>query len=152
MVNPKMRLCLITARGIQCLSSFAFEEEMEVVSWFSPGHHKTVQMPLPGLFFFCVPVSYWPQLSCLLLYSTCLMQPRKAALRHSINICRVNELTFLKGQSCKRCSSLKVYNLENINYVEMLCDHLKEHSRKKKQNKILSRCVSGSGRRGFAFP
>lgn len=58
----------------------------------------------------------------------------EAALRHSINICWVNELTFLKGQSCKRGSSLKVYNLENINYVEMVCDGLKEHSRKTKQN------------------
>jgi hypothetical protein len=74
----------------------------------------------------------------------------KAALRHSINICRVNELTFLKGQSCKRGSSLKVYNLENINYVEMVCDHLKEHSRKTKQ--ILSRCMSGYRRHRIAFP
>lgn len=43
-----------------------------------------------------------------------------AAHRHLINICWVNELTFLKGHSCKRGSSLKVYNLENINYVEMV--------------------------------
>lgn len=80
--------------------------------------------------------------SCELLTSAVLFTPifrlsqaaREAALRRSINICWVNELTFLKGQSCKRGSSLKVYNLENINYVELLCDHLREPSRKTKQN------------------
>lgn len=71
-----------------------------------------------------------------------------AAHRHLINICWVNELTFLKGHSCKRGSSLKVYNLENINYVEMVyVMGLKSIPEKKK----ISGCLSGWGRQGIMF-
>lgn len=39
--------------------------------------------------------------------------------RHSINICWINELTFLKGQNYRRGSFLKVYNLKSLNHVEV---------------------------------
>lgn len=113
-----MRICLITARGAQCLSSFAFEE-MEAV--FDPflcimKFYKYYSL---GFFLCC-----WESLTTAVLVTSIFLMSCaacEAALRHSINICQVNELTFLKGQSCKRGSSLKVYNLENINYVEMVC-------------------------------
>lgn len=90
--------------------------------------------------FCCVAGSPWPQLvTSIFLMSRAAC---KAALRHSINICQVNELTFLKGQSCKRGSSLKVYNLENINYVEMVCVIVWKGI-PKKQNNIFSGCMSG---------
>lgn len=38
---------------------------------------------------------------------------------HSINICWVSEMTFLKGQNYKISSFLKVYNLESLSYVEV---------------------------------
>lgn len=63
-----------------------------------------------------------------------------AVHRYSINICWVNELTFLKGHSCKRGSSLKVYNLENINYVEMEYA-MGFKSIEGKQNRIFSGCA-----------
>lgn len=114
-----MRICLVTARATPGLSPFAFEEEMEVV--FDPSLCIIKCCKYCSLVFF---LCYCESLATAVLFTSVFHMSsaaREAALRHSINICRVNELTFLKGQGCKRGSPVKVYNLENINYVEMVC-------------------------------